>query len=320
MKKLYLILILGCSLVLSSGNAAAESCHNITCASLGYKGGTLVNVVNSLGTKVMTSLNADCKNYITCPIAGQWDINTTACVTYRTFTSGSCPTGAQCAMRYKITSCKDGYTLNNDRTKCEADSSSDDGCLTEAEAIAGCTSYKTVSTGCYACCTSEDAGRFCRVSSAKIDDDSTTCAKSSCPTGAVCNSSNVVTGCKSEYTSSKDSKGCITCSVDGYSDIEYACTKCDYKLRMVDSVYVCGITATSGYVKCKNGTPCFTKQEALWVCPPNMGVKVTGSDSSTSTGTGTSTGIGSAIGDAATAAGVCYECCTSLTDTNCTKS
>lgn len=319
MKKLYLILILGCSLLLSSVVLAAESCHNITCADLGYSAST-GTLVDSLGINKVSGYNLECKTSIACPIASKWESNMIACVTYRTFTSGSCPLGAQCAMRYKITSCKDGYTLNNDRTKCEADSSSDDGCLTKAEAIAGCTSYRTVSTGCYACCTSEYVAAnpsACQIGSL-TKDDSTTCAKSSCPTGAVCDSSKVVTGCEEGYTVSTDSNKCKTCTFNGYTSLTEACTRCEYKAHRVTGGYVCGITSTSGYVKCTNGTPCFTKQEALWVCGTNLGVKLTGSDTSTSTGT--STGIGSAIGDAATAAGVCYECCTSLTDTNCTKS
>lgn len=317
MKKLYLILILGCSLMLSSGASAAESCHSISCASLGYST-SWDTLVDKLAIGTTMGYNLACKTYITCPIASQWDSpKPIACVTYRTFTDGSCPLGAQCVMRYKITSCQSGYTMNNDRTKCVADSDSDDGCLTEAEAIAGCTSYKTVSTGCYACCTTAEASTLaCRVGS-PTKDDSTTCAKSSCPTGAVCNSSNVVTGCEEGYTVSTDSNKCKTCTFNGYTSLDEACTKCEYKAHGVTGGYVCGITATSGFVKCKDGDPCFTKQEALWVCGTNLGVRVKGSNNSASTGTGSNIG---AAADAATAAGTCYECCTSVTDTGCIKS
>ena len=279
MKKLYLTLVLSCSLMLMTGIAWAADCVNVTCQELGY---------------TTTGINSDCSKTLSCP----FDSTYSACITYRTFANGSCPANASiCNSRYKITSCKSGYTLSQDRTKCVANSNSGDGCLTEAEAIAGCTSYKTVSTGCYACCTGAETNQLtCKIGS-PIKDDSTNCAKSSCPTGAVCNSSNVVTGCEEGYTVSTGSNSCKTCTFSGYTSLTEACAKCNYKAHHVTGGYVCGVTATSGYVKCMNGTPCFTKQEALWVCG-SKGVKgnITSSEMN-----------------------ACYECCTSLTDTNCIK-
>ena len=118
MKKLYLILILGCSLMLSSGAAVAESCHSISCADLGYST-SWDTLVDKLAIGTTKGYNLACKTYITCPIASQWDSpKPIACVTYRTFTSGSCPSGAKCIMRYKITGCQSGYKLDSTGTAC----------------------------------------------------------------------------------------------------------------------------------------------------------------------------------------------------------
>ena len=100
MKKLYLTLILSCSLMLMTGIAWAADCINVTCQELGY---------------TTTGINSDCSKTLSCP----FDSTYSACITYRTFTNGSCPANASiCNSRYKITSCKSGYTLSQDRTKC----------------------------------------------------------------------------------------------------------------------------------------------------------------------------------------------------------
>ena len=100
MKKLYLTLILSCSLMLMTGIAWAADCVNVTCQELGY---------------TTTGINSDCSKTLSCP----FDSTYSACITYRTFTNGSCPANANiCSSRYKITSCKSGYTLSQDRTKC----------------------------------------------------------------------------------------------------------------------------------------------------------------------------------------------------------
>ena len=100
MKKLYLTLILSCSLMLMTGIAWAVDCVNVTCQELGY---------------TTTGINSDCSKTLSCP----FDSTYSACITYRTFTNGSCPANANiCSSRYKITSCKSGYTLSQDGTKC----------------------------------------------------------------------------------------------------------------------------------------------------------------------------------------------------------
>ncbi len=95
MKKLCLTLLSLCS-VLSPFSLANAACSNVTCAELGYSKSDV----------------AGCKSYIYCPL----DASYKACYSYKSYTNGACPTGANCDMRYKKTktpTCIAGYYNNN---------------------------------------------------------------------------------------------------------------------------------------------------------------------------------------------------------------
>ncbi len=97
MKKICLALLSLCSVV-SAANMAQAACSPVTCAELGYSQSDVLG----------------CKSYIYCPL----DTSYKACYSYRTYTNGACPTGANCDMRYKITKCPSGYVLNMAKTEC----------------------------------------------------------------------------------------------------------------------------------------------------------------------------------------------------------
>ena len=107
-------------------------CHNISCADMGYS---------------QTSV-ADCAEYVRCP----FDVSYRACVKYNDeYTLTSCPDGGICEGKFKITGCKDGYTMDSLTGSCIKNSSSctpNDCSGYDLTSIPGNASYDTCTPGC----------------------------------------------------------------------------------------------------------------------------------------------------------------------------
>lgn len=135
MKNIYLSLILLYS-VLSPFSLANAACSNVTCEELGYSKSDV----------------AGCKSYIYCPL----DASYKACYSYKSYTNGACPTGANCDMRYKkikTPTCIAGYYNNNGTcTACPVGTYQDQTGQTSCKTCA--TATTTGATSCTTTCDS----------------------------------------------------------------------------------------------------------------------------------------------------------------------
>ncbi len=259
MRKLLYTVVLSCSsmlllpqMVKAYTGSEDVSCKSINCADMGYSSQSIAN----------------CAEYISCP----FDTSYRACVKYNDeYTLTSCPTGAVCEGKYKVTSCTTGYTLNNGTCECSAT-------LTSCPTGYNCTSCKKGTTTYYAkngCATGYEVSRQplgnCYKSS---------CALSTTPTGAntalLLSGKVVVTSCQTGYQTLYTSDQCITCKKIDTCPTFIACpvgATCStgtggYTISSCRS----GYTATFGLSGCiekctlSSSSTCMTQQEACSRC------------------------------------------------------
>ena len=224
MKKLCLTLLSLCS-VLSPFSLANAACSNVTCEELGYSKSDV----------------AGCNNYIYCPL----DASYKACYSYKSYTNGACPTGANCDMRYKITKCPSGYAINLTRTAC-------------VKSTATCSAGQYNNNGtCTACpagtynSTSGSATSCTKCASGTYQDQTGQTSCKTCATATTTGATSCTITCDEAIQKAGGIKLTTQTTVEYGSKNKYYLTK-DIDLGDIDELYGVSFYTASSLPECAN--------------------------------------------------------------------